>query len=123
MNDTSIYGTRNIVDLSRGRESLALGFWLQENRPDLDVYRWLRLFSGRGEAEIDFENLLGVDVEELWLGWNCPECGANGNEYDVRTCPECGSEADKKKIPWSGLIKDYKERTGELTFDSTKTPY
>lgn len=112
-----------IIDLSRGRDSLAMiesGLISDYIVEGARVMFW-QLLSGYGDSiqPDDWEDLLGFRPLVLWPGWICDGCGAEGREAGIRECPECGHEARILPTRWNDKIKEYKIKRHRLAYTST----
>jgi DNA-directed RNA polymerase subunit RPC12/RpoP len=113
---------RELLDLTRGLNSLALVRWFQRKHSEKD-WTGLHLFSGWGEPlHIPFGEYLDNEVINIHWGYRCPHCGSEGDQKDRWECPECGERIEPKKVHWGG-IEDWKRRKGRLTYRYSAHPF
>lgn len=115
--------TLQVVDLSRGRASLAMilsGLHRDHLMDHARTEYWF-MRSGYGEAlrAEDYRRLIDVDPRVLWPSWQCYECGARGEEPELRTCPGCGSDVEILPTRWTADVRRKKIEKGRLAYQAT----
>jgi hypothetical protein len=112
-----------ILDLTRGLNSLALYHWTRSNG---HKFKKLRCFSGFGEPEwIAWESIIQDEINHLAKFWVCDECGREIYEKERQPCPGCENEAENLtpgRVDWGGISK-WKLTAGRLTFRFSAHPF
>lgn len=113
----------DLVDLTRGLNSLALWEWYRGKSKE---FYNIRCFSGYGEPEwIPWGKIVKSEVVHLAKGWTCGGCGYERNLKVRRNCPECHAPSHVQepiRVDWGG-IHGWKEQNGRLTFRYSAHPF